>query len=774
MVQPFLADRALLITTRSHWSGVAQANLDFRATHPHCQLLLDLTTAADSEFWQGLQVLSWDTTQSHEVNWDDLEAQQHQDFIDQMQGIQSQENQRIIEQLFAAAVAAHTAEAWTTAERNYRMVLDLAPKHADAWHNLGMVLYATHRYPVALQSLLRAIALLPAVANYHYSLGLVMEAVGDGEQAIHAYQQTITLDPHHPHVFSVLGKLLRRQGQTTEAEAIYRQDIICNPARSQPYVNLLTYLYEQNREQAAADLLASVLASVSDPDIINHLAYTLTYLGCVDAAIATAAVGLELQPENLYLRMIQRLMLPILYKTEADIQWYRQHYQSGLEDLIRYTQNLDHPQVALAGIASDPYLSFYLAAQAQNDRDLQRLYGQFVQEIMAANYPDWIQPLSLAPLKPGEKIRIGYVSAFMRQHTVGKLFLGWLQYHDVKSYEIYSYYIRRDVDATTQEFQAYSDLFHQIPEDLEAACRQIIADQLHILVFLEIGMEAQTTQMAALRLAPIQCMAWGHPVTSGLTTVDYFLTSQNMESETASEHYTESLVYLPNISIAYRQPRLPEQRKSRDYFALPGSATLYLSCQSIHKYLPQYDWLFAAIASQVPQAKFVFIAARYPHLTQLLKTRLDQAFQAYELDYGEYCFFLPQLTIDDYLSLNLVSDIFLDTLGWSGGNTTLEAIAGQLPIVTCPGELMRSRHAAGILKLLEVTETIAANETEYIKIAVRLGLDPAWRQTIVSQMQAGLGWLYEDRTCVQALETFYQRVISQGLTSGSILSLEAG
>jgi predicted O-linked N-acetylglucosamine transferase (SPINDLY family) len=121
--------------------------------------------------------------------------------------------------------------------------------------------------------------------------------------------------------------------------------------------------------------------------------------------------------------------------------------------------------------------------------------------------------------------------------------------------------------------------------------------------------------------------------------------------------------------------------------------------------------------------------------------------------------FLPKQDWVSYLNLNLVSTIFLDTFSWSGGNTTLEAIACGLPVVTCPGEFMRSRHAYGILKMMEVTETIAQDEAEYVEIAVRLGLDTNWRQDIVRKIYQRHRWLYDDRTSVTALESFYKRVV---------------
>ncbi|HEY9806466.1 MAG TPA: hypothetical protein V6D04_07855, partial [Candidatus Obscuribacterales bacterium] len=395
----------------------------------------------------------------------------------------------------------------------------------------------------------------------------------------------------------------------------------------------------------------------------------------------------------------------------------------------------------------------------ENDRTLQQQYGLLVHQVMATNYPQWVQDRPMPPLSPSGKIRIGYLSDCLRQHTVGKLFLGWLRHCDRQKFEVYCYSLNREQDAIAQEIQRHSDAFHQISGDLEGMCQQILNDDLHVLTFLDIGMHPKASQIASLRLAPVQCMAWGHPVTSGLPTVDYFLSSDLMEPENGEAHYSEQLVRLPGISIAYTKPTLPELTKTRADFGLRSDAVVYLSCQSLFKYLPQYDFVFAAIAQQVPQAQFAFLAHFSPAVTEKFRQRLQRAFAAVNLNSEDYCVLVPRQGPTGYLQLNLLADIFLDTFAWSGGNTTLEAIACNLPVVTCPGEFMRGRHAAGILQALGIPETIAANSEDYVAIAVKLVLDTAWRQQMVRRITQGHTQLYDDPSCVRALEAFYQQVV---------------
>jgi predicted O-linked N-acetylglucosamine transferase (SPINDLY family) len=382
---------------------------------------------------------------------------------------------------------------------------------------------------------------------------------------------------------------------------------------------------------------------------------------------------------------------------------------------------------------------------------------------MTAMCPQWASPVSMPRFSNAGKIRIGYLSAHFRSHSVAKTSLGWLKHADQQKFEIYSYYISHQADVATEQFRDRSDSFHHIYGSIGAICQQVMTDKLHILVFADIGMDPLTTFIAGLRLAPVQCTTVGHPITSGLPTIEYYLSSELMEPENGQAHYNETLVCLPNIGVSYEKPAVPELTKTRLDFQLREEAVVYLCSQSLYKYLPQFDSIFAKIAQRIPQAQFAFIASSVAAITEQFQMRLKRAFANFGLNSEDYCVVVPKQARVDYLNLNLVSDIFLDSFSWSGFNTTMEAVACGLPIVTCPGEFMRSRHTYGILKMMGVTQTIATDEAEYIEMAVQLGLDANWRQEMAQKISQGQSRLYDDRTCITALESFYKRVVLERL-----------
>jgi predicted O-linked N-acetylglucosamine transferase (SPINDLY family) len=273
-------------------------------------------------------------------------------------------------------------------------------------------------------------------------------------------------------------------------------------------------------------------------------------------------------------------------------------------------------------------------------------------------------------------------------------------------------------------------------------------------------MDKVSAQLAATRLAPVQCTSWGHPVTSVFPTIDYYLSSDLMEPSDAELHYTEKLVRLPNLSIYYEPIDLAEVSTDRSKLGLRDDAVVYWCAQSLPKYLPQFDDVFARIATDVGNSQFVFIEfAGGQGVTEVFKARLSRAFAAAGLDASRHCVFLPRMAAEQFAAAIGRCDVVLDSIGWSGCNSILESLAHNLPVVAFEGEFMRGRHAAAILKMMDVRETTARTIAEFISIASLLGRDENRRREIGSRMSRNKNRVYADPQCIAGLEAFLQGAI---------------
>ncbi len=679
---------------------------------------------------------------------------------------------------------------YAQAIQHYQKAIELDPTFIPAYEHLGKLLVQLGEVAQAEAIYQQAIAANPDNINSQLGSGNCFIKQQQFDRAIAAYQKALSLQATHPDALQGMGTALMAKGESWQASfycaeaALYRKNFAeaiqqynyyleqhphPETIAAQTYLNLAEACRRAGQDSAAVEIYQRAIEHHPNNELL-HIARIigLQDSGYTQAAIAAAQEAALQFPTDPAWQFEQWRTFPILYTSSAEIDYYRERFTQGLAELVQNTR-LETPTATWQALMGTWWrTNFYVQYQCRNDKLLQIQYGEHVHRVMAANYPHWVQPLPMPDLEGNGKIRVGYVSSFFREHVVARMTAGWLRHSDRQQFEIYTYHTGEVADSVTRQFSLDSDRFYHIPKNLEAVCQQIRADNLHILVYADVGMEPLTTQMAALRLAPVQCSGWGHPITTGLPTIDYYLSSEQMEPDHAQEHYCETLIPLPNTGLCYTQPDIPPLPHTREDFGLRNDAIVYLSSQSLFKYLPQYDFVFAEIARQIPQAQFAFLVSQNsPQVTEQFQQRLKQAFATVGLNSKDFCVMIPRQDQLGFWGLNSVSDVLLDTFGWSGGNTVFDAIACGLPVVTCPGEFMRGRHACGILKTIGITETIAANEAEFVAIAVRLGLDPDYRTSIRQKIQQHHSRLFEDKTCVDALETFYRQVVQEKLVANS-------
>jgi CRISPR-associated protein Csy1 len=206
---------------------------------------------------------------------------------------------------------------------------------------------------------------------------------------------------------------------------------------------------------------------------------------------------------------------------------------------------------------------------------------------------------------------------------------------------------------------------------------------------------------------------------------------------------------LPGIGTNYTRPALPSP-PSRAHFDLPEERVLLLCPQSLFKVHPDNDDLYARVLAGNRNAMLVMFDGRQPNVTGRFVERLTRALDRHDVSIRERVIVLPALPHDEYLRVNLACDAMLDTLHWSGGNTTLDALACGLPVVTLRGAFMRGRQSAAMLRLVGAEALVAADHAAYLQIAARLVDDPGWRRDMGQRIRDGRGALFGRREPAQA------------------------
>ena len=630
---------------------------------------------------------------------------------------------------YNAGVAGHQLKKYGAATAYYRRAIERFPEFVQAYHNLGQALAAQNLNVQAVAAFRASLRLDAGNFQSAYCLALAYRNLNCLEKAVDALHTAIRIKPDFADGFSTLGLVLGELHHYDQAIVCLEQALRINPDLAEAYCNLGA-LYQKTGEFRA-----------------GRQQYKK---------------ALSCNPGYSPARWLYMLSLPMIYDDPRQIDHFRQSFRNNLKRLVETTplNTEDEKKSALRGLQTTT--NFYLQYQCRDDLGLQTRFGNFAHAIMAANFPQWAVDRKMPPRAPGGKIRIGYVSTYMYNHTVGTFLAGWLKCHDTQAFEIHCYHVGKKEDALTGQIRGMSRHFYHLAHNMEAAARQIVSDDLHILIHTDIGMDPITNQLAALKLAPVQCKGWGHPVTTGLPTIDYYLTSDLMEPQDADAFYSERLVRLPNLALCYHPPALPAKPKKRHELGIPDDRFVYLSTQSIFKYLPQHDDIYPRIAKAVPRAFFVFIRHQSKNATIRFQKRLESSFASFGLDAHQFCHFSKRLNFIDFLGLNMAADVLLDTLEWSGGKTTLEALSCGLPVVTLPGRFMRGRHACAILKMIGVTETIVSDKKGYCASAVRLAMEPAYLGNLKSRIAANRHQLFDDHSFMVALESFFRSVVDCG------------
>lgn len=429
------------------------------------------------------------------------------------------------------------------------------------------------------------------------------------------------------------------------------------------------------------------------------------------------------------------ITVPRMYASEDEIAGWLERWDQALD---RFEESQFDPRMAYNALGG--HLTFDLAYHGRDVRPrLSRLGDLIFDRITSVVLPDLTAPIE-GPRKPGP-LRVGYISYALRNHNGSKWALGWLQNHG-EEIETYAFNLYHAEDFITARFRESASHYFQLTCDIPQAARFIRSLDLDVLIFTDLGMCGMNTQYASLRLARHQCTAWGHPVTSGLPTVDTYLSSELMEPANGDDHYRETLVRLPNSGLCLNPVQRPAVDATREQFGLPDGF-LPILAQNLMKCLPRWDYLFKEINDRIG-GPIAVLKAISSFEQRVIQERFERA--------GIEAIWIPRLHPTDFRRLLQLCDVSLDPPAWNGGNTTVETMGVGVPVVTLPTEFMRGRHSLAFHTMAGAGALIARSPEEYVELATD-------RERLRSAMeQVEMDGVYNDRKPAAALDRFFHEV----------------
>lgn len=594
---------------------------------------------------------------------------------------------------------------WERAEAEIRTAVCLNPDEPDYHLNLAHLLHHRGRLAEAVVSARHAARLNPQRSDARRLLAELLCALHRLVEAAAAYRDLLSVAPSDAASHNELGNVLQRLGRLEEAEASYERAAEADPHLVAPVANRARLMADRGDESEARNLFLRAVRENGSPQ----------------------------------LRIAAATSLPVIYGSSGEVTAVRARLANELKALADTGVRIDPTRSVIPNL-------FYLAYQGENDAGLMTVLAQLLTD-PASRAKQWPTP------KPssGRRLRLGILSRYLCDHTVGRLNLGLAEQTPRNDFELIVVTVGQSDDSIARRYRKAADEVVPLPDDLRTALDRLLQARLDVLYFPDLGMDPFTFTLAASRVAPTQIMGWGHPDTTGLPTVDAFLSSA-VELPSADAHYTERLIRLPRLGVMLRQPEFPLPA-DRDAFGLPADVPLYGCPQTLFKFHPDFDRPLAAILRADPEGRLVLLEGQHPGWTERLRRRFVDTMP----DVLERVIWMPRLPRDRFRQLVSTCDVFLDPPHFGGGHTSYEAFACGVPVVTWPSDYLRGRLTLAMLQQMGSTELAARNADEYITTAVRLGTDSDQRRIVRQEILAARGELFDDR---RALDAFFSAIIS--------------
>jgi protein O-GlcNAc transferase len=599
----------------------------------------------------------------------------------------------------------------------YRKAIELNPDLAAAHNVLGKTLRDKGEIDAALTSLKRALEIQPNYADAHMNLGSIYLARGENEDALQAYSRAASLNASSPDAHQGMSRALMALGKLDDAIAAQRRAVAAGSGRVDVHNNLGHALLLAGKLEEAMNCLFS--AAKRWPDVATvqfNLGTVLDEMGRTEEALACFQLAARTDPKDA-----------------------RAHSHAG-----RLLLNHGQPDEAIAEIRTaldlmpEPFTSAAINAGSILVFAMQHSAAYGPAQILAqaktwaARHADSMTDQASLPTNdrtPNRPLRVGYISADFRQHTISRFMLPLISHHNPREIQVACYSCVRRPDQVTEKYKGLSAIWRDVEKyNDERLAEQIRRDRIDILVDLSQHTAGNRLMALARRPAPVQVAWLGSAATTGMKAVDYRLTDAYVDPAGESDSfYTERLVRLPNClwcyesfqSIAEPGPRPSNKDAAINFgcFARPAK----VSTDMLE--------LWADILVAIPQSRLLIHDKPGPHQAATKSLFARRGVEQSRID------FFDRQSLPEYFRKFLQIDVALDTYPYAGATTTFDALWMGVPVLTLAGPTAASRGSLSILSNLGLNEWIAADHAHYRSIAATMAADSSRLANLRAEMR---------------------------------------
>ena len=500
------------------------------------------------------------------------------------------------------------------------------------------------------------------------------------------------------------------------------------------------------------------------------------------------------------------LHIPYYNDSITNIDKIREHYYKIIEWMyINYPKDLYLSETEFVFLSNQTCMPYALSYHNKNNVDLLTLYSKLIRKICPfVNYfsPRVAESIIKKQNKtqthihttPSQKKRICFISdSFTTDTSVLRDRISIIGKLDRTKYEVYfaSFYRFEDINGLIAKLfmTKIKNNYIALGTTLTSARETLEKLELDVIVYPDIGMKLLPTLLAYSRIAPVQITTWGHSETSSIDTIDYFVSSEyfsgTLSFDDIQKQYSEKLIVFKSLGTFYINPHKlfiennkdyqnntintntntntntsTKKFKTREELGFTSRDHLYVCLQTFYKLNPEFETCLARILELDPNG-IILLSNTFP----FCKSHLERIRTIMGLEKIKRLKWYGSLEKDEFLNIVSISDVCLDPFPFGGCNTSYDAFAYNIPVITFPSEFLHGQFTNGLYKKMasdydsiDFSECCVSSADDYAQLASRIGLNEKLRHKISRNIEMKKHLIFQEQESIDEWNIFLENI----------------
>ena len=497
-----------------------------------------------------------------------------------------------------------------------------------------------------------------------------------------------------------------RRKNFSEAEKCFEELKNIHPTNKDILKNLSLCYFQNNKFKDCENIIKSMFdLGFKEKKLIEFLLLVLKKQDDADQILKLISKEKNLIDSKY--ELLEKFERPAIATSAEEIENYRLNSTEKINKAISDNNiklNIDNQFL-------DPPL-FYYSYDKKNNLELSKKLN----ELFKKTYHELSQKVEIKK-NDNEKIKIGFISEYFKNHTISKLFKGLIFNLDNSLFDVNIFYVDngKDIDEEFFDNEKKNKIKNfKLPKLFNEKVNFISNKNLDIVFYPDIGMSTQLYYLTFLRLGQKQITSWGHPETTGNPEIDYFLSSKLLETNLidAQKHYSEKLLLSDYLPMYFFKPKI----KKIDDSELQ-SKNIYSCPQTLFKFHPDFDEIILKILQNDSKAEIYFIKGSEKIFSKKIFERLYKKIS----NKIDKIHFLDKMTVEEYINHCGRASVLLDPLYFGAGNSFHESMFYGTPTVSMPTQFLRSKIVEGAYKQMQINDPpITKDVDEYVSLAIKI------------------------------------------------------